>query len=77
MSPLPSPFCGGAAVARWDGPKARAFSMRCTHATCPGCNVTQTFAEGDVAMAVWNRRAQMSPPVMNEVADVSGFAKKT
>lgn len=76
MKPLPCPFCGGEAAARWDGPEVRPFSIRCTRAHCPGCNTSVTFAEADVAMAEWNRRPQLPPARPEIVASLAGFATK-
>jgi hypothetical protein len=72
---LPCPFCGSAAVARWDGPEPRPFYVRCSRATCPGHN-SVSFAEADVALAEWNRRVQLPPAKPDFVAHLGGFTTK-
>lgn len=74
--PLPCPFCGAEAVCKFDGPEAKPFYVRCERAGCPAYNSSQTFADGEVALARWNLRAQMPPPNPEYVAHLSGFASK-
>ena len=74
--PLPCPFCGTEAVCKWDGPEAKPFFVRCERVGCPAYNSTQTFAEGDVALARWNQRVQMPPVSPERVAHLGGFAVK-
>src|SRR5687767_7739750 len=74
--PLPCPFCGAEAVCKFDGPEAKPFYVRCEREGCPGCNSTQGFAEGDVALRRWNQRVQMPAQNPDCVADLSGFASK-
>lgn len=73
--PLPCPFCGAEAVCKFDGPEAKPFYVRCERVGCPAYN-SQTFADGEVALARWNLRAQMPPANPDPVADVSCFATK-
>lgn len=60
-----------------DGPEAKPFYLRCVRLGCPGNNATQTFAEADVAMAIWNRRVVTPPASPQRVADLWGFTKKS
>jgi hypothetical protein len=76
MKPLPCPFCGAAAMARWDGPEVKPFSVGCSAESCPGHRLSVTFAEADVAMTAWNRRAQLPPEKPENVAAFSGFTTK-
>lgn len=76
MNPLPCPFCGGEAEARWDAPEPRPFVVRCAVPTCPGHTLT-SFAEPDVAMERWNRRAQMPPRKSEPVHALSGFTTRS
>ena len=64
------------AEARWDGPEAKPFCVRCTLATCPGFTC-QSYAEADVAMERWNRRVQLPPPNPDKIVDLVGFTKKS
>ena len=74
--PLPCPFCGAEAVCRFDGPEAKPFYVRCERVGCPAYNTSQTFADGEVALARWNQRAQLPSANPDPIADVSGFASK-
>jgi hypothetical protein len=77
MNALPCPFCGTEAVPRWDGPEAKSFYIRCARPACPGHNPAVTFAEADVAMTEWNRRAQLPPPKPDPVHSLAGFTTKS
>jgi hypothetical protein len=75
MNPHPCPFCGAAAVAKWDGEEPRPFYVRCSHDTCPGANAVR-FADGDVALEKWNRRVQVPPQPGDRIGNLHGFTKK-
>ncbi len=63
-------------MCRWDGPEAKPFYVRCERVGCPAHNSTQTFSEGDVALARWNQRVQMPPREPEPVARLGGFTSK-
>lgn len=76
MNALPCPFCGSAAAPRWDAPEPKPFYIRCTDAGCPGHTTGTTYADADVAMTRWNRRAQMPPENPFEIHTLGGFTTR-
>ena len=45
----------------------RPFQVRCSRVACPGFNLSQGYADPEVALNEWNRRVQIPP----------GFTKKS
>lgn len=76
VKPLPCPFCGNAAEARWDAPEPRPFVVRCGEPTCPG-HTSVSFADADVALERWQRRAQMPPVNPQRAYAFCGFTTRS
>jgi hypothetical protein len=76
MKPLPCPFCGTDPQLGFNGPvPSKPFYVRCSRVTCPAHNA-HGWADGEVALTQWNRRAQLPPADPKPIAQIAAFTTK-
>lgn len=54
----------------------RPFHVRCSRPLCPA-SVTASFADSELALSEWNRRAQLPPLHPASLGEICGFTKKS
>ena len=55
---------------------ARPFQVRCSRVECPGFNLSQGYADPELALNEWNQRVQAPPRHPDRVGGIGGFTTK-